>query len=549
MRVGRTALVCAAVLFAGAVLTIGAAQNAGNAGAPQGPPRGGGRGGPSPGQLFYTARCASCHGPADSRAGGSAKTLFDQKWSYVLDDALRMSMLTGTHHTQAGIAPGLFTDDELFQVVTFIRTQSGALIPKPEFVADANGQVINSEKQSFKIEVLTKELETPWGLAFLPDGRLLVTERPGRLRIYDKGKLSEPVKGAPTPHVQQDGGYLDVTVHPQYARNGWIYLSYSEVQPGFVPPPASETPPAAAPVAPPAGAAAGQPGAGPGAGGAARGQGRGRGPQIPSNTVIVRGKINASNEWTDQQVIFRSPSELYVASGVHFGSRFLWDKQNHLFFTLGERGTMQNAQDLKNPLGKIHRINDDGSIPKDNPFANKPDALGSVWSYGHRNPQGLAWDPATGRLWESEHGPGGGDEINVIDPGKNYGWGVISMGSQPGITERSHAGMEQPVVYFTPSIGPSAITFYAGSRYPGWKNSSLFVCALIGQQLRRLEVKDNKVTHQEMVFGQFGRVHGIVTGPDGYFYVALQNPTAGATGITMSASTPGQLVRLIPVTK
>jgi glucose/arabinose dehydrogenase len=265
--------------------------------------------------------------------------------------------------------------------------------------------------------------------------------------------------------------------------------------------------------------------------------------------VIVRGKLTKDNEWTEQQVIFRSPSDLYVTTGVHFGSRFLWDKQNHLFFTLGERGTMENAQDLKNPLGKIHRVNDDGSIPKDNPFANKPDALGSIWSYGHRNPQGLAWDPVTGKLWESEHGPNGGDEINIIEPGHNYGWGVISMGAQAGITERAHPGMEQPIVYFTPSIGPSGMTFYAGARYPGWKNTSLFVCGLIGQQLRRLEVSGDKVTHQEVVFGQFGRVHGLVIGPDGYFYVALQNPTAGTTGITMSASTPGRLIRLSPVAK
>jgi glucose/arabinose dehydrogenase len=204
---------------------------------------------------------------------------------------------------------------------------------------------------------------------------------------------------------------------------------------------------------------------------------------------------------------------------------------------------------LKNPLGKIHRINDDGTIPPDNPFAKRPEALASIWSYGHRNPQGLAWDPSSGKLWESEHGPNGGDEINVISPGHNYGWGVISMGAQPGITERTHAGMEPPVVYFTPSIGPSAIAFYTGAKYPRWKNSSLFVCGLIGQQLRRLEVRDARVTHQELVFGQFGRVHAITTGPDGYFYVALQNPTAGITGITMSASTPGQLVRLLPVGK
>ena len=347
-------------------------------------------------------------------------------------------------------------------------------------------------------------------MAFEPDGKLLITERSGQIRIYDKGKLSDAVKGTPAPRVQQDGGYFDISVHPQFAKNGWIYLSYSEVLPGWTPSAASS--------------------------------------QIPSNTVIVRGKINKNNEWTDQQVLFRSPAELYSPRGEHYGSRFLWDKEGHLFFTLGERGVMANAQDLTkgNGLGKIHRINDDGTVPKDNPFVNTTGADPTVWSYGHRNPQGLAWDPVTEKLWESEHGPNGGDEINIIEPGHNYGWGVITMGNQPGITERSHPGMEQPIVYFTPGIAPTEISFYTGSRYPGWKSTSLFVCALVGEQLRRLEISGDKVTHQEVLFSQFGRVRDVVQGPDGYFYVALQSST-GVNGLRLSASTAGMIVRLIPM--
>ena len=393
--------------------------------------------------------------------------------------------------------------------------------------ADPDGRVIASEKQKFRIEVLARGLETPWGLEFLPDGRLLVTERVGHLRIYQHGALSDPVKGTPVPHVQQDGGYLDVTIHPEYAQNGWVYLAYSEVQPGFTPPPASATPPPAP--SPPG-----------------RGRGRGRGPQIPSNTVVVRGRINANLEWTDQQVIFRAPEALYSTSGAHFGLRFIWDKENHLLFSLGERGAMQNAQDLSNPLGKIHRVNADGSAPPDNPFAKTPGALATIWSYGHRNPQGLAWDPRTGLLWESEHGPNGGDEINVIEPGRNYGWGVITMGTQPGLTEQAHEGMEQPIVYYTPSIGPTGMAFYTGDRYPAWRDSSLFVCALVGQQLLRLEISGRRVTHQEAVLDHVGRVRDIAQGPDGYFYVALQSPT-GVDGLPLSASTPGTIVRLVPV--
>jgi glucose/arabinose dehydrogenase len=218
-----------------------------------------------------------------------------------------------------------------------------------------------------------------------------------------------------------------------------------------------------------------------------------------------------------------------------------FDKEGHLFYSIGERGVIEHSQDLSSPLGKIHRVNDDGSVPKDNPFVGKTGALPTIWSYGHRNPQGLAWDPVSGALWESEHGPQGGDEINVIERGKNYGWGVITMGVQPGITKRAEAGMEQPIVYYTPTIAPSGIVFYSGTQYPAWKNN-LFVSALAGQQLRRLEISGRTVTHQEVLFNQFGRVHDVIQGPDGYLYVTLQLP-----GQVMSASTPGMVARLVPV--
>ena len=516
---------------------------------------GGGRGGP--GAPLYTDNCSGCHGV--DLNGGRAPSLFDPKWLDAnSDDKILNAVKNGVPGTEMDGFKAQLTDDQIMQIIQYARSQSGVLTPKAPYIDNPDGMVVSSEKQKFKIEVVTRGLVTPWGIAFLPDGRMLITERPGRLRILDHGKLSDPVKNTPVPHVQQDGGYLDVTVHPDYARNGWIYLSYAEVQPGFVPPPA---PPAdaaapAAPAAQPAPAAGGAPGAAPaaGAGGGAGGRGgfgggRGRGPQIPSNTVIVRGKINTNNEWTDQQVIFRTPSALYVASGVHFGSRFLWDDQHHLFFTLGERGTMTNAQTLtdNNTLGKVHRINDDGTVPKDNPFANQAGADPTIWSYGHRNPQGLAWDPVVkGRLWESEHGPTGGDEINIIVAGHNYGWGVASKGVQPGITKTSAPGMEDPIVYYTPTIAPSGIGFYTGDKYPGWKNTSLFVCALAGQQFRRLEVTpDGKVAHQEVVFSQMGRVHDIQTGPDGLIYLAIQQQT-GVQGVPLASDTPGFIVRLIP---
>jgi len=520
----------------------------GSAQAPQQPPaggappagRGGGRGNPA--AALFTATCSGCHGTPELT--GRAPYLFDQKWlDGTDDDKIAATVRRGVPDKgMVGFTPEQLSDQQVFQLIAYIRTATANLKPKPTYVADPDGKEITSEKQAFKIEVLTREVNTPFGLAFLPDGRLLVTERNGSLRILDKNnKISEPVKGTPKPHVQQDGGFLDVTVHPQYAKNGWIYLSYSEVQPGYVAPP---PPPPADPAAAPAANAGAPPAPGGGFGG---GQGRGRGgpPQPPSNTVIVRGRINKNNEWTEQQVVFRSPTELYVSSGVHFGSRFAWDPQGHLFFTLGERGTMQNAQELKNPLGKIHRVNDDGSVPTDNPFVDAADADKTVWSYGHRNPEGLAWEPGTGTLWESEHGPTGGDEINIIQKGHNYGWGVASKGIQGGITKTSETGMDDPIVYYTPSIAPAGITFYTGNRYPGWKNTSLFVGALVGQQLRRLEISNEKVVKQEVLFSEFGRVRDVVQGPDGYLYIALQSPTGGQ-GVPLSAATPGMIVRLLP---
>ena len=511
--------------------------------------RGGGRGNPAAG--LFTATCSGCHGTPELT--GRAPWLFDQKWLDGTDDEkIATTVRRGIPEKgMVGFTPEQLSDQQIFQLINYIRTATANLKPKPAYVADPAGKVITSEKQAFKIDVLTRDVNTPFGLAFLPDGRLLITERNGTLRVLDKNnQLSGPITGTPKPHVQQDGGFLDVTVHPQYANNGWIYLSYSEVQPGYVAPPPPPADPAAAPAAPATAppAAAGNPGApAPQGGGFGGGRGRGGPPQPPSNTVIVRGKISKNNEWTDQQVVFRSPTELYVSSGVHFGSRFAWDREGHLFFTLGERGTMQNAQDLKNGLGKVHRVNDDGSVPKDNPFVNTPDADKTIWSYGHRNPEGLAWEPGTGRLWESEHGPSGGDEINIIEKGHNYGWGVASKGLQGGITKTSETGMDDPIVYYTPAIAPAGITFYTGSRYPGWKNTSLLVGGLVGQQLRRLEISDEKVVTQEVLFSEYGRVRDIVQGPDGYLYVALQTPTGGQ-GVPLSAATPGMIVRLVPET-
>jgi glucose/arabinose dehydrogenase len=513
----------------------GQAGPAGPAGAGAGAGRG--RGGPTPGALLWAQHCSGCHG--NDSAGGRAPSLFDQKWvDSTTDDKIVSAIKNGVPNTEMTGFGASLTDEQIFQLIQHIRTTSGAPTrPRAQFVEAPNGTVIKSAKQTFKVELVTDGLMTPWAMAFLPDGRMLVTERDGRLQIVDKGKLTL-VTGTPKAHVQQDGGYLDVEVHPRYASNGWIYLAYSEDQPDYVAPPAPPADPAP-PAAPPAG-------------GAAQGRGgRGGTPFVPSMTVIVRGKIDKNNAWTDQQTIFRAPSSLYTTSGAHYGSRMLFDRENHLYFTLGERnGNNPNyAQDLTSPLGKVHRVNDDGTAPKDNPFVNTPGAVASIWTYGHRNPEGLAWDPVTGNLWESEHGPNTADEINLLIKGHNYGWNLVSKQGPPQY-KLSAPGMDDPVVYFMPTFAPAGISFYTGNRYPGWKNTSLFVCGLAGQALRRMDVKGGTITGQEIVFDQFGRVRDIVQGPDGYFYIAVQNPTGvanpGGGNISLSASTPGRIIRLVP---
>jgi glucose/arabinose dehydrogenase len=489
---------------------------------PRGIPQGGRGGFNNAAAQLYIKNCQGCHG--SDLAGGRAPSLFEEKWlASTKDNEISNSVRNGVAGTEMGAFKDKLDDDQIATLIKYIRTQSGVFKPKPVFVADPNGTVLKTEKQTVRLEVIARNLDTPWGLAFLPDGRILVTERTinhGTLRIIDKGVLSPPLKGTPVVYVaprQQDAGMFDVIVHPHYAANGWIYLAYASELPGNVAP-------TTAPAIPP---------------------GRGAAP-APTMTNIVRGRLSKDNEWIDQQFIFQAPASMYTNSGIHYGCRFTFDKEGHLFYSLGERGVMQNAQDLSNPLGKVHRVNDDGSVPKDNPFFDKPGADPTIWTYGNRNPQGFGWDPVSGRLWESEHGPIAGDEINILRPGHNYGWGVVSKGTQPGITKTSAPGMDDPIVYYTPTFAPSGMTFYSGDKFPAWKNN-LFVGGLAGQALRRLEIDGETVTKQEVIFDQFGRVRDVVQGPDGYLYLLLQTATGAGTPYNLTAPSPGLVARLTPV--
>jgi len=454
---------------------------------------------------IYNTTCAACHG-ITNQPGPSARALFATDFLSSRTDAQIVQVLTdGLPNTQNHSFKTLFFPDEIAQMPALLRIRGGIVNRKVGPVPDINGKAFQSQKANFKAETLAKGFDQPWGMAFLPDGRLIFTERNGNIRFLNKdGSVSEPVKGTPSVFVRQDGGMLDIALHPDFAKNGWIYISYSTVPPGYQVQPGDDTAPNMS---------------------------------APTMTYVVRGKINANNEWVNQQMLFNPPADSFRVSADHYGSRFLFDGKGHFFWSMGERHDMQMSQNLASPLGKIHRLNDDGSIPRDNPFVNTPGALGSVWSFGHRNPEGLTFDPATGIFWETEHGPVGGDEVNIIEPGKNYGWGMATFGLEPGIGRLHATGVTDPITHYNPSIGPAGITFYTGNKFPAWKGN-LFITGMVGQKLIRMEIKGRQIVSQEILLQDYGRVREVKMGPDGNLYLLLQNMNGDPKG--------GSIVRLVP---
>lgn len=432
----------------------------------------------------YSEFCASCHG--NNLEGSAASSLIDGKWKFGADDeSIAKIIRDGIEDEGMPSMKNGLTEAEIRAMVIFIREkETQAALKKLSLPKPQDEQIVQSELHKFRIKTVCKNLVTPWAIAFLQDGRMLVTELPGRLRIVDKdGTVSPPIENTPRVRAEGQGGLMDVALHPDYKNNGWIYLSYSE-------------------------------------------RATNRFGTNVGMTVIVRGRIR-DGKWVNEQTIFRAPAEFYRPGGIHFGSRIVFDGKGHVFFSIGERGAMEHAQDIKRPNGKIHRLNDDGTIPDDNPFVNVPDAIKSIWTYGHRNPQGLDFHPITGDLWETEHGPRGGDELNLIEKGKNYGWPVITYGmnydGSPITSLTQKEGMEQPVLHWTPSIAVCGIGFYRGDKFPKWKNN-LFITSLAREEFRRLEIVDKKVVHQEIVFKGIGRIRSVVTAPDGTLYLAMNAP-------------------------
>lgn len=437
---------------------------------------------------FFNQNCANCHGR--ELQGGSAPSLLTNIWKHGSDDiSIARSISEGYPTNGMPAWKGALSDGEIRAMVVLIHEKQAAakrkatVFPKPN-----EDEVVKSQEHSFRIKTVVDDLDTPWSLTFLPENRMLVTELPGKLRVIENGKALRPVAGIPRVRVQGQGGLMAVALHPGYATNGWIYLSFTD-----------------------------------------------RSQNGDAMTEVVRGHLE-DNRWTDQEIIFRAPENLYRSGGIQYGCRLVFDHHGHLFFTIGDCGHKEDAQDIARPNGKVHRVMLDGQIPQDNPFVNTSNAVPSIWSYGHRNQQGLAQNPVTGELWATEHGPRGGDELNLIRPGLNYGWPVITYGmdynGSPISALTVKEGMEQPITYWTPSIAVSAITFYTGDQFPHWKNN-LFVSSLAAQELRRLVLEDHKVLSQEILFKDIGRIRDVVTGPDGDLYVVLNSP--------------GKIVRLEPV--
>ena len=435
---------------------------------------------------LYRQHCATCHGAA--LEGGQGGSLVGREWVHGgTPEDLAKSIALGFPESGMPAFDESLTPQEIRALVVYLREkQSQEFKAANPMAAVVPGKPVQTDYATYKMEPIVLEgLEAPWSLAFLPDGRKLVTEKPGRLRILnsDWSLESQPVVGTPQVVTSSQGGLLEVAPGPDVESSGWIYLTYA------APPPVKNPDPKA------------------------------------SMTKVVRGRVDG-NQWVDEETIFEADPRHYSNSGVHFGSRIVFDGE-HLYISLGERGASIKAQEISAPNGKILRLFPDGKIPSDNPFASNREALGAIWSYGHRNPQGLVVDPRDHSIYATEHGPRGGDEFNLIRKGANYGWPLVCFGMNyngtPLTAETEMHGVDAPMHHWTPSIATCGLAFYDGDRFPEWKND-FFVGGLKGG-LHRLRLQEGKVIEDEVIFDEsVGRVRDVRSGPDGYLYVVLNKP-------------------------
>jgi aldose sugar dehydrogenase len=449
-------------------------------------------------ETLWTNNCLQCHGPRGAGGPlGTSSLLNDEYLGGGSDRDLFRSIKEG--HPAHGM-PGfheVLTDPQMWAMVVYIRELQAR--------ADGAQQRTNLERpfETQKVKytasaVVSEGLSVPWSMAFLPasaesDAAMLITNRPGELVVSRQGEVKR-VEGTPRSLHLGQGGLMEVRLHPNYAENRWVYLSYTD--------------------------------------------GIGEGRRSIAMTKVVRGRITESGgvwRWTDEETIFQAKEEHYLPGGVHFGCKIAFDPADPsiMFFTIGERGHAPLAQDLSRPNGKVHRVRDDGSIPDDNPFADRPEGevYRSIWSYGHRNPQGLTFD-LDGVLWSTEHGPRGGDELNRVEKGKNYGWPLVSYGinyqGTPLVTPWPDVAavekeIEMPVDTWTPSIAASGLSVVRGEMFGAWRGD-LLAGGLASERIDRVRIRDGNVTERETVLRGLGRIRDIVEGPDGAIYIVLNSP-------------------------
>ncbi len=461
---------------------------------------------------IWETNCLSCHGKDGQGVEGKAKSLLiDDYRDQNLDRPYFDAVKKGVKGVDGHAFEGKLKDNEAWALVVYLRElQASDWREKHGSPKASASGVYTSQHAKFKVEtVVEKGLSIPWAVDFLPDGRMLITERSGKIRVHSSGMpggaLSAPIAGTPKVRERGQGGLMDIAVHPDYARNGWIYLTFSDDY---------------------------------------QYEGKSYG-----MTKVVRGKLKNEGgnfSWSDQQTIYEAKTEHYSQTDFHFGSRIAFDPKDSsiLYFSVGERGRPDFAQDITRPNGKIFRVKDDGTIPEDNPF-NTPEqiakgAYAAIWSIGHRNPQGLSFD-LEGNLWDTEHAPRGGDEINLVLKGKNYGWPTLCFGmnydgaplatpwadvTAPG--DAKVAEIQMPKDRWLPSIGAAGLTVVqtpgAGKGFEAWKGD-LIAGGLSGMNVDRIRVRDGKVVEHEELLHPEIRVRAVKCGPDGSIYVVYNEPS------------------------
>lgn len=431
----------------------------------------------------YKEYCSGCHGE-------EMNAFVDRKWKHgSTDEDLFKAIKVGYHDEGMPGFDTAFTDKEITELVQYIKTGIKN-VDRYKFTDKVTSNIFKTASLTIRLDTVVKGLNSPWGMAFLPGGDMLVTDKKGSMYRVDKSGNKNMIEGMPEVVAEGQGGLMDVILHPQFKKNSYVYISYS--------------------------------------------LGKKTDEGVLATTAIARAKLSGNKLSGVENIFIAEP---YSKTRHHYGSRMLFAKDGYMYVTVGERGNEKgNPQNLNSHLGKVHRIKDDGSIPADNPFIGTASARPSIYSYGHRNQQGSVFHPQTGALWAHEHGPRGGDEINIVERQKNYGWPLTSYGiNYNGVTitdKTTMEGIQAPVHYWTPSIGPSGMTFVQGNRYKGWEGA-LLVGSLRFKYLNLCKVSGSKIISEEILFKNIGRVRDVRMAPDGFIYMAVESP--------------GIVYRLVPV--